>query len=112
MLARIAPNAPVMMPTADEIFGRQLAPVPWRSSSLVLALAVELLPTIEDDLTADLVEQLVLALVDKDEELAAVRSVISAALEQSHGQHTEIVRLRRRLADSLNANRRDRISHE
>lgn len=41
---------------AREIFGRPFARVPWPSSRPVLALAVELLPTIADDLTADLVE--------------------------------------------------------
>jgi hypothetical protein len=84
------------MVTADEMFTRRPAPTPWPSSGAVLALGIELLPTIADDLTADLVEHLLLALVDRDDALLAVRTVLSAALEQSHAHHVEIVRLRDR----------------
>src|SRR5207302_2027141 len=101
-------DAPFHMPTADEIFGRPLGPVPWPSSRPVLALAVELLPTIADDLTADLVEQLALALADRDDEVRAGRAVLSSALALSQTQQIEIVRLRHRLADLLDAQRRER----
>lgn len=96
------------MPTADEIFGQRLAPAPWPSSRPVLALVVELLPAIEDDLTADLVEHLALSLVDRDDELRAVREVLSSALAHLHAQHAEILRLRRRLADLHDERRRER----
>src|SRR5437762_192734 len=96
------------MPTADEIFGRRLAPAPWPSSRPVLALVAEVLPTIEDDLTADVLEHLALALADRDDELRAVRAVLSSSLALSHTQHVEIIRLRRRLADLLDAGRRER----
>ena len=94
--------------TADEIFDRRLAPAPWRSSRQFLALVVEVLPLIEDDLMADLLEQLALALGDRDDEVRAVRGVLSSALALSHSQHVEINRLRRRLADLLDARRRER----
>jgi hypothetical protein len=96
------------MPTADEIFGRRIEPAPWPSSRLRLALVVELLPTIEDELTADLLEHLALSLVDRDDELRGVRAVLSSSLALSHTQQLEIVRLRRRLADLLDARRLDR----
>ncbi len=96
--------------TADEIFGRRLAPAPWPASRSVLALVVEVLPTIEDDLAADLVEHLTLALADRDDELRAVRAVLSSALALSHTQHVEIIRLRRRLANLLDARRRERTA--
>jgi hypothetical protein len=84
--------------TADEIFSRRPAPVPWPSWRPVLALAVEALPAIDDGLMADVVEHLAVALVDRDEELHAVRAVLSAALAQSHVQHAEIRRLTAALA--------------
>jgi hypothetical protein len=98
------------MPTADEIFGQRLAPAPWPSSRPVFALVVELLPTIEDDLTADLVEHLALALVDRDDELRGVRMVLASALALSQTQHVEIFRLKKRLADPLDAGRRERLA--
>lgn len=98
------------MPTAEEIFGRRLTSAPWPSSGAVLALGIELLPTIEDGLTADLVEHLLLALVDQDDVLLAVRTVLSAALEQSHTLHVKNVRLQRRLADLLDARRKERLA--
>lgn len=84
--------------------------MPWPSSRAGIALGIELLPTIADDLTADLVEYLLLALVDRCDELRAVRSVLAAALAQSHTQHVEIIRLRRRLADVLDARRLGRTA--
>ena len=93
------------MPTADEIFGQQFAPPPWLSSRPLLDLVVSVLPLIDDDLAADLLEQLALALVDRDGEVGGVRAVLSAALAMSHTQHGEILRLRRRLVDLLDARR-------
>ena len=93
------------MLTADEIFGQQLAPTPWLSSRPLLDLVVSVLPLSEDDLAADLLEQLALALVDQDDEIRAVRAVLSSALAMSHTQHVEILRLRRRLVDLLDARR-------
>lgn len=98
------------IPTADEIFSRQPGPAPWPASADVLALVVEMLPAIEDDLTTDLVEHLALSLVDRDDELRAVRAVLSSTLGLSHGQHTEIRRLRRRLAALLDARRQERTA--
>ena len=93
------------MPTADEIFGQQFAPPSWLSSRPLLDLVVSVLPLIDDDLAADLLEQLALALVDRDGEVGGVRAVLSAALAMSHTQHGEILRLRRRLVDLLDARR-------
>jgi hypothetical protein len=94
--------------TADEIFDRPAAASPWPSWQPLVALVSELLPTIEDLLILDLVECLGLALVERDEEVHAVRAVLSLALAESHIQYEEILRLRRRLADLLDARRRER----
>ena len=101
--------APFQMLTADEIFGRRLAPAPWPSSGSLLALIVEVLPTVEDDLEADLLEHMALVLADRDDELRAMRVVLSSVLALLHAQHVEIGRLRRRFADLLDARRRERM---
>ena len=85
-----------------------LGSAPWPSSRPLMALIVEVLPVIEDDLAADLIEHLALAIIDRDDELRAVRSIQSAVLAHSHAQDAENVRLRRRLADVLDAQRRER----
>ena len=83
-----------------------LAPAPWPSSALVLARVVELLPTIDDALILDLVEQLAFAVVERDEESEALRAVQSAALENLHRSCQENERLRRRLAEARLAKQR------
>ena len=98
------------MPTADEIFGQQFAPPSWLSSRPLLDLVVSVLPLIDDDLAADLLEQLALALVDRDDEVRGVRAVLSSALVLAHAQHLENRRLTKRLADLLDAGRRDRVA--
>ena len=103
-------NALFKMPTAHKMSGRRLAPAPWLSSRPVLALIVEVLPTVEDDLTADLLEYVALVLVERDDELRAVRAVLSSALTLTHNQHVEILRLRQRVADLLDARRRERMA--
>ena len=87
-----------------------LAPAPWPSSSPALALAIELLPIVERDIEADLIEILARTLGDRGEELLAVRSILAAALMRAHAQHIEIVRLRRRLAALLDARRQERTA--
>lgn len=91
---------------AEEIFGRPGPPVPWPETQPVLEVAVEMLPMIEDGLTADLVKLLTEALVDLMEELRAVRTTLSSSLELSHAQHHEIARLQKRLTDLLDERRR------
>ena len=83
-----------------------LSPAPWPSSALVLARAVELLPTIDDGAILDLVEQLALAVVQGDEESEALRAVQSAALENLHRSCQENKRLRQRLAEARLAKQR------
>ena len=94
----------------DEIFVSRITPAPWLPSHAVLALVVEVLPTIEDDLTADLLEYVALALADRDDEVRAIREVLSSGLALSHTQHVEILRLRQRVADLLDARRRERTA--
>lgn len=91
--------------TAADVFRRAPAPMPAAASRPVLDVALGLLPALEDDLAIDLVEQLAYALVDRDEELRAVRAVLSEALGLTYAQHTEILRLRRRLGAVLDAQR-------
>lgn len=84
------------MLTADEIFAQCPVPMLGRSSRPILVIAIEVLPTLEDGLTADLVEHLALAIADIEEELCAVRTTLSASLELLHSQHVEIGRLQQR----------------
>ena len=74
-----------------------LAPAPWSHSSPLIALAVELLPTIDDGLVVDLIERLALAVIDHNEELTAVRSVLSVALNLLHSERATNERLRAEL---------------
>jgi hypothetical protein len=62
-------------------------PVPWPSSRPVVDVALELIPILEDPLAAQLVENLMLALVAREEELRAVRTILAAALEHAHALH-------------------------
>ena len=98
------------MPTADEIFGQRLALAPWLASRPLIDLVVEVLPISEDGLTADLLEDVALALVDRDNEAVVLRELLSAALDLAHTQHVENLRVKRRLTDSLDAGRRDRVA--
>ena len=93
------------MPTTDEIFGPRIAPAPWRSSRDAIELVVEVLPTIEDGLTADLLECVALTLAERDDEVRAVRAVQSSTLALLHTQQAENVRLRQRNRELLDARR-------
>ena len=64
-----------------------LAPAPWPSSAPLMAIVVQQLLAIDDELVGDLVEQLAVAVVERDEELKAVRAVQSAALGALHSAH-------------------------
>ena len=75
------------------------SPLPRPLRSRLVIVVIGLLPTIEDELHADLVEQLALALVARDEELLAVRAVQSEALEALHRTARDNRLLRRRLAE-------------
>ena len=86
--------------------------IPWDPAPLarpgarpLLLLVAELLPALADDLAADLIEHTAITLADSGEELRAVRSVLSAALERAHTLHVENIRLRQHLADLRGANR-------
>ena len=78
--------------TADQVCW-ELPPAPWPSSDSLLALVVELLPMIEDEVEADLVQRLGLALVERDEQVAAMRLVLSVALAALNDSHREKDRL-------------------
>jgi hypothetical protein len=72
----------------------------------VLDVAIEALPAIEDDLGANVIEQMAVTITDLREELAAVRATLSAALTHAQTQHVEIARLRdqhHRLIDEYGA---------
>ena len=90
---------------ADEI-GWDLGPSPWPSSARLLAVVVELLPTIQDDLAADLVVQLALALVERDEQVRSIREVKSVTLDELHRTERDNRRLRERVIELSQALRR------
>ena len=89
---------------ADEIRW-DLTPAPWLSSARVLSVAVMVLPTVEDDIAADVIEQQALALVDRDEELTSLRAVLAVALDLAHASQAERMRLRRTVAELRQARR-------
>lgn len=82
-----------------------LAPAPGLPAARVLVVAVKVLPTVEDDIAADIIEHQALALVDRDEELKSLRTVLSVALDVLHASEAQTARLRRRVADLLRARR-------
>jgi hypothetical protein len=98
------PEAPGL--TADDIFRQRPTIRLWRSSRDVLALVVEILPRLDNDLARDLVEHLALTIVERDEELRAVRAVESFGLAQLHALQREVKRLGDRVARLL-ADRRE-----
>ena len=101
------------MPTADEIFDRRPVPRPLPSSDVVLALAIAVLPTIADDIEADLIEHLALEIVNRDEELLAVRALLAAALEQLQldiGEHDRIRDQHHRVLDQYRTLRAQTMS--
>ncbi len=69
---------------------------------------VELLETLEDRHHIDLVEQLALAAVDRDQEVAATRETLSGALGVAHRQHLDIVRLKKRATRVAEDNNKDK----
>ncbi len=77
------------------------------SSARLHALVVEVLSIIDDDIAADLIEQLALSVADRDEELRAIREVLSVALDIAHRTGNEGVRLRKQLLELRHANRRE-----
>lgn len=73
--------------TAAAIFGPRPLPAPWPASSrALLAQVAVLLPTIEDDRTAHLLEHLALAIISRVEALDATRALLSVALTTTHRQ--------------------------
>jgi hypothetical protein len=73
----------------------------------VLAVAGKVLPVVADDIAADVIEQLALALVDRDEQLKSLSTVLSVALELLHVSETQTARLRKRVAELLQTRRRE-----
>lgn len=102
--------APITVALSAEDIPWDLAPLARLRSRPALAVAISVLPSIPDRLIVDLMEHLALALIDREEELHGMREVLSSALTFSHVQHTEIIQLKKRLADLRDANRRERMA--
>ena len=84
-----------------------LAPGPsWPDATDILQAAVALLPTIQDDTAADLIEGLAAALVDAQEQVRATTVTRSVTLALLHREVAETRRLRQRLHDLLDATRK------
>ena len=71
-------------PVTPERISWASVPVPWSDSSTLLDRAADVNLRIKDDVVADLVEQLALLVIEKDERIEAMGQVISAALEELH----------------------------
>ena len=83
------------------------APGPyWPSSDDVIAAAIALLPTIDDEITAEVVEALALSLIDSREEANAIRRTQAVVLDLLHQAGREGRRLKARLAELLGKQRR------
>ena len=105
--ARRAGTAPVNELTAAEIRW-QPDSARWPLSFPLLQLAVALLPEIEDEQVASLVEDLAELVIKRDEQVAAMRSVQSPALTELHRQRCETTRLQDRLIELREERRRER----
>ncbi len=97
--------------TAADVNWR-LTTAPVGSSRPICTLVIEILPTIEDDLTIDLLEYVALVLCERDDEIRAIQAVQSSTLTLAHSQQAEIVRLRQRNRDLLDARRLEMTAHE
>ena len=100
---------------ASEVFGPlyegcagrlELAPSWGPSSARLLAVVVELLPKIDDDLLADLIEQLAVTLVARDERVRAIREVESVTLDELHRTQRENRHLHNRVIELVETFRR------
>ena len=94
--------------TAADISWTPVAMRTWPASRDVLAAAVEALPEIDDDLAAELIEALALALVAARERIGATRRTVSALLQVQHDAQREVTRLRARLGELLDERREAR----
>ena len=99
--------------TADEIFARPREAVPWPSTGSALAPAVEILPMIvvADDRIAELVEDLALELVAREEQLASVRELLAEALAQSNRHVAALAAAARQREALVEENRRYARQH-
>ena len=95
---------------AAEIFGRPLTPAHGRTRS-VIDRAIEAMLIIADEDLADLVEELALAVIAREDELRSLRVVLADSLTQTYAQHVEILGLRAR-RDALLEERRTPRSPE
>lgn len=99
-------HVPVTRELSGGEIGWELAPgSPWPPASPVLALAIEALPAVEDDLAARLTERMALTIADLADELRAVRAVLSASMTQAYEQQLVIDRLHRQIVEMREAGR-------
>jgi hypothetical protein len=98
------------IPAVDEIFYESPAVAGWSSPPVWLEAALERLPEAACGVELDLVEQLALTIVGLMEEVRGVRTTLSISLGWSHALHTENLRLKKRLAETLEEWRRVRRS--
>lgn len=80
----------------------------WSAPTELIAIAIEMLPTIVADDVASLVELLVLALIEKTEDLEAVRAVQSLAFAVAYDNQRQEQRLRERYHALLDARRAEK----
>jgi hypothetical protein len=81
------------------------APAVWPDARPVVAAAIAHLPHVTDDDAAALIEHLALAVADREAELRAVRTILSAALAEAHDLGVELRRTRDRYHRLLDARR-------
>ncbi len=97
-------SAESALTVADLDWGATPAP-PWTSDTDIIAAAIALLPELVDDDAARLVERMALTLVERDEQIAAIRTTLSITLAQLHVAERENRRLKARRNELLDERR-------
>jgi hypothetical protein len=99
------------LPTASELRWTIDGGAPWPALDRVISVAIDFLPSVEDDLTAEVLLATTLALVDAREELRAIRAVGTGALTLCHQLQDDLRRVRQRNRELLDQCRQLRRDH-
>jgi hypothetical protein len=92
----------VTMPTADEIFDRPAAVVePDAQVRELLSIGCEMIAATTDDLAAQVLERICLALASTADALAIARIMLCESQSIAYDRHLQNARLRQRVADLL-----------
>ena len=97
----------VECPTANDLFRANPAPDGLRARELLFEAALRLLEAIPDPVAADLIQELLGTIVDRDERLAVMREVVSAALGVAYEDRAKGQLLHLRLREAARSRQRE-----